>query len=332
MATKATFDFGNFTGEDVQRMLGEMAAQGAKIETTPDPSRLGFVRNWFMDFLRSTLMNVGHLDQQGQAAPRFAVEVDVDLEGDLGAVVKQLWNARATDWTVVESPLTYVVTLETLLTHYAMNEKEPQVFLSLGSGPGLYETFLGMLFDRLKIRIICVDFAKEMTRMHGEIIRSVRYPVSENSKTLRSVKNVEPVTGDMTALTMSDRSVDHVFCNNSLQWVPDWKKAIAEMARVSKAGGHLYLFIHRHNMSIGDDKGTVRLDIAKFSVEDTLAELERNHFDIYHIRQIGSRRAGQFGARLDRVFIHAKHTPDEAIVPWQEKRASASLQGVSVRR
>jgi|GEM_PF-2173251 len=331
MTAKATFDFGNFAGDDILRVMREMQSQGIKPASGNKASNLASIRSWFLDFLITTLTEVGHLDDKGNADVRLDVEVDVDLNsGDTAGIVQQLWNARAKDWAVVETPITYTLTLDTFLHYFRPGDGTKQTVLSLGSGPGLYETFLGMLFEHLeatkKFRVVCVDFAAKMTRKNEEILKTVRYPIP-GTQTMRGVKNVEPITGDMTALTFPDQSVDHVLCNNSLQWVPDWKKALAEMARVLKPGGYLYLFVHRHGMTVADEKDTVRLELDTFSVEDILDEIEKLGFEVGNMRQIGSQNGGQFGRRLDRVFVHAKYLPGKVLTPWRERSKSVSLSG-----
>lgn len=53
--------------------------------------------------------------------------------------------------------------------------------------------------------------------------------------------NVEVRDGDATRLPVDDRSIDVVISNGVLNLVPDKRRALAEMARVLKPGGHVQI-------------------------------------------------------------------------------------------
>jgi arsenite methyltransferase len=53
--------------------------------------------------------------------------------------------------------------------------------------------------------------------------------------------NVEVRSGDATRLPIDDRSVDVVISNGVLNLVPEKERAVAEMARVLKPGGHVQI-------------------------------------------------------------------------------------------
>jgi ubiquinone/menaquinone biosynthesis C-methylase UbiE len=45
--------------------------------------------------------------------------------------------------------------------------------------------------------------------------------------------------GDATTLPFQDREFDRVYCNKTTNHIPDWQRAIGEMARVLKPGCHI---------------------------------------------------------------------------------------------
>lgn len=324
------FDFGDLRPEDVARVARELDKRGFQKLEIPAETLEGAsdIARAFCSFVREGLLHLGLIDRAGKSRARLGVEAEVpnDLRG--AAFQEYLWNLRAEDWAAVESPLTYAITVETLLEHFQFDRRRKrQVFLSLGSGPGLYETFLAGLFAQAlperRVRFLCVDVAAEMTRMHRKILGMLRTPEGQ------PIRNVEPITDDMTHLWLDAGTVDQILCNNSLQWVEDWPTAIREMARVIRPEGlrRLYLFVHLHPMVARTSDGRTLHRSGDFTIPELLDELERCRFRPLHLRQIaGAKGSGQAGGGIQRVFVLAEHITAGAFPSWREATISSALR------
>ena len=327
------FDFGGMSPQDINRVQQEIKESGfGNLEKDPKiQSFASDIGREFLMFLQFVFKSMGLLNEFGFICnPIKPVVTETDENTPPTEIMKQAWNKRAHDWAVIESPLNYAITMQTLLEFFRVSGK-PETVLSLGSGPGLYETYLGQLFSQNelsdKIQIVCLDFAREMTRRHQEILDKIRF---DEGKGIRKVQNVKAITGEMSNLKFLSRSIDQIICNNSLQWVPDWKKAVAEMHRVMspKGLGQLYLFIHTHPMSVTDGKGKVVFEFGNFKIPELLDEMEVNRFDVRHSRQIQGRPGvGQMGGTTSRVFLQFVHKPNCDFKSWRTKNISVALAG-----
>lgn len=331
------FDFGGMSPADVNRVARELKEQSfGQLKDDPELGQMAnSIGNEFLKFLSFVFRELGLLDRIGLMTncPFAPVAADNRYGNSPTELMKQAWNNRAHNWGIVETPANYIVTMQTLLEFLKASGKE-ETFLSLGSGPGLYETYLAYLFQGAgitNIRIIAMDYAKEMTRRHEEVLDKLR--TQEKSGQVRKLKNIEAVTGDMTKLKLASGSIDQIICNNSLQWVDDWKRAIAEMARVMKPDGlgWLYLFVHTHPMAVYEVDGKVAFSLGDFQIPDLLDVLEANRFSAHRLRQIaGSPGTGQAGTQTSRVFIQAQFQAKGEISSWRNSRISSRLSGLRV--
>lgn len=78
-------------------------------------------------------------------------------------------------------------------------------------------------------RVIGVDLSAEMLRRGRELARQKR------------VRNVEFRAGDALKLPLHSREVDAAFCVMVLHFLPDPQRAIAELCRITRAGGSVIL-------------------------------------------------------------------------------------------
>lgn len=105
----------------------------------------------------------------------------------------------------------------------ALGERQPLRILDVGSGPGRAS---GVMKGRWrKADVIALDIALPMLRQ-----------VPRNTRFWRPVRRV---CGEASQLPLSDASVDVIFSNLCLQWVPDLPQALAEFRRVLREGGLL---------------------------------------------------------------------------------------------
>ena len=105
----------------------------------------------------------------------------------------------------------------------ALGERQPLRILDIGSGPGRAS---GVMKGRWrKAEVIAMDIALPMLRQ-----------VPRNTRFWRPVRRV---CGEASQLPFSDGSVDVIFSNLCLQWVPDLPQALSEFRRVLREGGLL---------------------------------------------------------------------------------------------
>lgn len=333
MGNGPLFDMGNLTPADFLRVQREIGERG--YGELPEDSREvtdGISRGAmdFVGFVGTILMKLGLFNPSVASEIARGVSVEAE-EGQLpDQIMRQAWNKQAHRWAVIESPMNYYMTMRTILEHLRSNEKQRrEIVLSLGSGPGLYETYLGHVMKLTGVRrtrFYCLDAAAEMTRRHKAILEQVRVT---DGRSFNLLDNVEPLCGDMMRLPFRDDSVDQIICNNSLQWASDWRKVIAEMSRVirRKGLGHLYLVVHLHPMSVADDKGQVILKFGDFAPQELFDELENYRFELRFVRQIAAPNgAGQLGNAINRLFVHAKFQADGSFPRWREKQVRSRFK------
>jgi malonyl-CoA O-methyltransferase len=104
-----------------------------------------------------------------------------------------------------------------------LEKKLPTRILDVGSGPGRAS---GVMKGRWpKAEVIALDIALPMLRQ-----------VPRNTRFWRPIKRV---CAEATQLPFADQSIDLIFSNLCLQWVPDLPSALAEFRRVLRADGLL---------------------------------------------------------------------------------------------
>ncbi len=316
---------------DFDKVNAKELAELAKAMHAQDQSRLAWdmlepLAKEFMEFAGAAV----------EAIRRRFVEKDMELKiaydpkEDVERFLRDAWDVQSNIWALIETPQTYYLTMMTLLEKLIPPPDNHIRLVSLGSGSGLYETFLGRYFDRKGIggMITCFDFSSGMTATHDFVL----------SLQPSRPYNVAPKTADMANIPLPDKSADAVLCNNSLQWCLNWRKAIAEMARIldPERGPVLYLFVHLHRqpMHIFTSEGERPVDLEPILVSQIMDELERNKFTIVQSRQLRSSRGrGQCGATLDRVFLKAEFTPEGLKHSWKAaKRTITGGQFLRVKR
>lgn len=276
-----------------------------------------------MEFLLSAFDAMG----TSSALPRDGIhDVLSDTLSNPDVFCREIWNRQAMQWPMTESPANYGITIDTYVKYIRFDPtKKRETIVSLGAGPGLYEAFMGMLFSKQlsdhTIKIYCVDYAHKMTLWNKEMLKRM------------GINGVHPVTGDMMALTFPDQSVDHVICNNALQWVSDWKKALSEMVRIIRHDGmrRIYIVINLHPMVVRDTNENIILTLGDFTLEQILDQLETLNCDINNIRHMAGRKGiGQHGGILNRVFIEAEFQVEGCKRRWKDFKGTPEVKGISL--
>jgi len=100
---------------------------------------------------------------------------------------------------------------------------DPQVIVDMGCGTGLHSLALKNYFPKAKV--IGIDFSAAM--------------LTEARKRNRWNRKVDYRQAEMQTSGLKDASVDLIFSNASLQWVPDLRALFNEWRRIMKPGGLL---------------------------------------------------------------------------------------------
>jgi len=236
-------------------------------------------------------------------------------------LLEAVWNKKAADWIGVETQTAYYATMQTLLHYMNLQKAGNQQIVSVGSGPGLYELYLATLFEKRlgkhRPTIVCTDFSEEMTRIQRNIHSITK------AKEGVVLDRVRMETQNMTNLRMKTKSVDQLICNNTLQWVPNWRQAIKEMAQVitPTKTGYLYIFLNENPMtSLSTAEGETVLELPNAPIDEIIETFEQNRFQVVASRHLTS-PDGQDGY-LQRRFFMAEYRAMGKIQPWKSVQPS----------
>jgi ubiquinone/menaquinone biosynthesis C-methylase UbiE len=114
---------------------------------------------------------------------------------------------------------------------YILSRLQPSTLepiLDAGCGPCFHAIHLA----QRGYRIQGVDFSEA-------VLENAR----TNLKKARLVERVQIQQGDLTALSFADESFRVVWCWGVLMHIPEIEKAIAELSRITKIGGHVVLSV-----------------------------------------------------------------------------------------
>lgn len=226
--------------------------------------------------------------------------------------IQESWDGYAKDYVRQESQQAHAVTMMALLDHL----KPPQgneKWLSLGSGPGLYELFFAMKFPGLDITSL--DLSPAFIRMQKERL----FSMSLKSPRLRS--QVHPVRGSMNSLGEVGGDFDAILSINSLQWSTDWRGVIDEIDEVlsDDEGSRVYAVIGSVRSSDGSESETIGAGLVADHMIDEFEERGLYPLAIGEVRAIG-----QFGLPVGRNYsvFERRETP---LAPWEERIDSGEL-------
>lgn len=250
----------------------------------------------FIAFLVDIFDRMDIFKHKGLHQPTHAIDKKF-FRSDIDKALRQIWNYQAQYWGVIESPGNYLATMQTYATYLRPDPKRrKENFVSLGAGPGLYEAFLALYFAQrgcTNARFITVDYASKMTEVARRIARMVHAP------------RITQATASMTELPLSDSMADHVICNNALQWVTNWKRALAEMGRIAKQACTLHIIVNTHPMIVRAADESEMLRLGDFTPPQLFDEIERAGFELQSLRSImGCRGVGQNGNALSRIYVN----------------------------
>jgi len=112
----------------------------------------------------------------------------------------------------------------------------PELVLDVGGGAGMHS----VLLTGLAQRVICTDIADQNARFGGELIKLVKEKFDRNGFSL-DCRKIEFQACDATRLPYRNDWFDLIVSFNAMEHIPEPELAFAEMARVVKPGGYLYV-------------------------------------------------------------------------------------------
>lgn len=111
--------------------------------------------------------------------------------------------------------------------HLRFAEIQPgETVLDLGCGGGI-DSIIAARATGPSGRVIALDFLPEMLERTAKAAAEA------------GLDNIEPLEGEMEAIPLPDRSVDHIVSNGVINLSPRKARVLAECARVLKPGGRL---------------------------------------------------------------------------------------------
>lgn len=213
--------------------------------------------------------------------------------------VGDLWGAEARDWAELQEPLSgplWVAMLD------ACHVGRGTALLDVGCGGGGAE----LIADERGARITGLDAAQNSIALARSRLPDADFRV-----------------GDMDALPFDDAAFDAVIAVNSIQFVADAERALAELVRVAKPGGYVSVAIFA-----GPDK--VDEDVVFNAIADLLPP-PKPSFPEYRFSEPGLLGRMLEEAGLDAVETREINTPfdyKDAETAWRAQRSAGSIQEV----
>jgi ubiquinone/menaquinone biosynthesis C-methylase UbiE len=137
-------------------------------------------------------------------------------------LTREYFNQRASIWdeTIAEKN---AAKLESMI--HRLNIQPGSSILDVGTGTGVFIPFLLRKIG-VKGQLVAMDIADKML----EISRAKNFN-----------GNIEYLQADITMLPLTEKSFDNIICYSSFPHFYDKSKALAEMYRVLKSGGGLFI-------------------------------------------------------------------------------------------
>jgi ubiquinone/menaquinone biosynthesis C-methylase UbiE len=110
------------------------------------------------------------------------------------------------------------------------------IVLDLGAGQGMHAGFLSLIAGR----VYCADLLNYSTLYEGQFPKLLNEKHQRNGYPF-ALSKIEFNQTDAMDMVYRDSLFDLVVSINSFEHIPDPKKALCEMARVTKDGGYIYV-------------------------------------------------------------------------------------------
>jgi tRNA1(Val) A37 N6-methylase TrmN6 len=204
------------------------------------------------------------------------------VSGELNNL-NECWDECVNYWPAAETPVNYALTMMTLHSIVRRMEGAKRI-LSLGSGPGLYETFLAKKFPQTTIT--SVDVSKKMSEQHRKYV-------------IAHASNQVVDCGTMVELPYDSGYFSIAICNNAIQWVAPHlvEKTVREIYRVTQKAGLTCLVLHPFAMTMlaRMKQGQVRPVFKGLTGLEVLESCQRQGFKISNICVLAGNQTGQGG-------------------------------------
>lgn len=240
----------------------------------------------FIEFVHSART---HLPSPNHAPSPVEVVMDRSIEYE--TTIRKAWDQAADTYPFTETDEALALSMTALLESTRM-PTSPERWLSLGSGPGLYEIFLLRQFPDLVIDSL--DIAPQFINMQ-RLLASIY--LDDPSQLITQV-------GSMSALQYPSRNFDMVLSINSLHWTNRWRETLQEIHRVSKYDPQIQLFIIMGAAPLL--RGGTRVITAENNINtDNLMDgIESQGFMVDNLGELNIAQ-GQFGTPTKRLSVHA---------------------------
>lgn len=155
------------------------------------------------------------------------------IDSSSEAVALKLYSAEE----LAEVPRSAIEGALGVANHLRFAKIEPgETILDLGCGAGI-DSILAARRTGPTGRVIALDFLAEMLERTAAAAAEA------------GLGNIETLEGELEAIPLPDESVDHVVSNGVINLSPRKRRALAECARVLRAGGKLAVA----DLTVGDE-------------------------------------------------------------------------------
>ena len=201
--------------------------------------------------------------------------------------ISEAWDRFGKAYLLEESEEAYGGTMYMLLDNMETSIGSEK-WLSLGSGPGLYEAFFALKFPQLSI--VSQDLSSGQLKVQEEIIKYCTKKSTVGSR-------VKLVRGSMKNLEEVGSGFQRILLINSLQWCPEWKSVIAQINKAlsTEEGSRVYVTSGSvmtedgHEITVGMNEDTI------------IDEFEKNELRARVVGRINITH-GQYGRRTSRFY------------------------------
>lgn len=229
------------------------------------------------------------IDFVEQVKIMFPKKSEIFISGSPFEEVASIWNKLGQDYLHMETVDAMAATMYLLQKNGIDQVGSGQTnWLSMGSGPGLYEMYLSKQLNRVQIDNL--DISIQQLNASKFITNSLADKSTERIRTLNASMDAIPVASDY---------YNRILILNSLHWCASWGKAISEIGRVlNKKTGRVYAVLGSASILTNEGKTRLNQDLNSYSLIDCF---EHNGFVTKHIVQMGILN-GQHGLSTERLF------------------------------
>ncbi len=248
--------------------------------------------------------------------------VSANLSG--GQAVIEIFSGYGAGYIHNISCLAYPLQMQALLDFLALPAGE-HTLASLGCGPGVMEISLAhyaLEVDQLQgLRVSSIDAAAGMVKTHKSLL--AKFTEEGLCCPAQPLPNLTVGQGDFSRLPFETAEVQHALVSFSLEWVPQWRPAVAEISRILEPEtGYAYLFLPHAPATAGTMHGKPYV-IGTFGLHELLDCLERKDLSIAAIRKVHATPlvagSGKEYQPTGWIAVIAQKRGDNSFVGWRTR-------------